>query len=258
MWVPQPSSSLRTRDVQSKVTQRYRDRLFKVYSSCNNKKICKIDSLLRKWKGREHDLYLLVCAKYGFPPKAKWPPERGTVPSSHAATLARDRGRSALISYKEEEDMMRGYINDWKQRVGRAKKGYYSDNYSQAEQGSQLRSNSESVYPNSSVWSARSPQPKTTPAADDRSASVGPARSRSSSASPKRGHQPPKGFGAAAGKPGAPTNHGMWTRMYSRDNRRSFSYLDRMMEEIKPSAQAGDSKQTSLAAFHAASDTAWS
>lgn len=53
----------------------YKKRLQAILKKKNPKKIKAIDGLLSKYRGREHGVYVKVCAKYGITPKSEWKPK---------------------------------------------------------------------------------------------------------------------------------------------------------------------------------------
>ena len=55
--------------------QVYKKRLEAILKQKNPKKLSAVDTLLSKYRGREHAVYAKVCSKYGITPKPEWEPQ---------------------------------------------------------------------------------------------------------------------------------------------------------------------------------------
>eukprot|EP00931_Biecheleriopsis_adriatica_P102925 TRINITY_DN7782_c0_g1_i1.p1 TRINITY_DN7782_c0_g1~~TRINITY_DN7782_c0_g1_i1.p1 ORF type:complete len:2353 (-),score=629.77 TRINITY_DN7782_c0_g1_i1:22-7080(-) len=62
------------------VKQAYKDRMVKIYQQHNPSKVGEIDTLMGKYVGQEHTMYLKICKKYNVPPEPEI--KAGGAPSS--------------------------------------------------------------------------------------------------------------------------------------------------------------------------------
>jgi len=51
------------------IVKAYRERIVAIYTKCNPDKVSEVDTLMAKYKGQEHTMYMKVCKKYNVPPE---------------------------------------------------------------------------------------------------------------------------------------------------------------------------------------------
>lgn len=78
----------------------YKKRLQAILKQKNPKKVSAVDTILSKYRGREHAVYCKVCQKYGITPKPEWIPAQ--VDSSKSNNKDKDVIKNKLKQMKKQ------------------------------------------------------------------------------------------------------------------------------------------------------------